>query len=97
MDDTPVTEEDACKGGATPTQVDTRLLLEISVIVSRIVAKAAQPIDKFTTNLAENWMSIRCKFEGGKVVNRSQSGSWEFRCMGDGLRESLGPAWGPQV
>ena len=97
MDDTPVTEEDARKGGATPTQVDRRLLLDILVIVSRLVAKAAQLIDNFTTNLAENWMSIRCKFEGGKVVNLSQSGSWEFRCMGAGLRENLGPTWGPQV
>ena len=77
MDDTPVTEEDARKSGATPTQVYRRLLLDISVTVSRLVAKA----------VAKNSMSIRCKFEGGKVVNRSLSGSWEFRCMGAGLRK----------
>ena len=38
------------------------------------------------TNLAEYWVGVWCKFDGGKVVNRSQSGSWEFRCMGAGLR-----------
>ena len=38
-------------------------------------------------------MHIRCKFDGGKQVNRSQSGSWEGRCAGVGLRQNLGPEW----
>ena len=97
MDDTPATEDDARNGGVEPVQVDPKLLLDIEVLVSRLVAKASQLIGNFTTNLAENWMSIRCKFEGGKVINRSQSGSWEFRCMGAGLRENLGSSWGPQT
>ena len=29
------------------------------------------------------------------MINRSQSGSWEFRCMGAGLQQNLGHAWGP--
>ena len=29
----------------------------------------------------------------GKQVNRSQSGSWEGRCAGAGLRQNLGPEW----
>ena len=40
-------------------------------------------------------MNIRCKFDGGKVINRSQSGSWDFRCMGAGLQQNLGHEWGP--
>ncbi len=48
-----------------------------------------------TTNLAKSWMHIRMKFDGGKVIHRSQSGSWEHRCMGAGLRQNLGKAWGP--
>ena len=79
MDDTPATEDDARNGGVEPVQVNTKLLLDIEVLVSRLVAKASQLIGNFTTNLAENWMSIRCKLEGGKVINRSQSGSWAFR------------------
>ena len=30
------------------------------------------------------------------MVNRSQSGSWEFRCMGAGLQFNIGHDWGPQ-
>ena len=51
----------------------------------------------FTTNLAESWMHIRSKFDGGKQINRSQSGSWQGRCAGAGLWQVLGPAWGPEV
>ena len=51
----------------------------------------------FTTNLAESWMHIRAKFDGGKVINRSQSGSWEARCSGAGLRANEGPEWGPKT
>jgi len=40
-------------------------------------------------------MHIRMKFDGGKVINRSQSGSWERRCMGAGLRQNLSKTWGP--
>ena len=39
-------------------------------------------------------MSIRGKFDGGKQYNRSQSGAWEGRCSGAGLRQNLGPQWG---
>ena len=28
------------------------------------------------------------------MINRSQSGSFQHRCMGAGLRQNLGPAWG---
>ena len=35
------------------------------------------------------------KFDGEKVINRSQSGSFEHRCMGADLRMNLGPNWGP--
>ncbi len=45
------------------------------MILSRLVAKAEQLIDNVTTNLAESWMHVRTKFDGGKVINRSQSGS----------------------
>ena len=40
-------------------------------------------------------MNIRAEFDGGKQINRSQSGSWQARCAGAGLRINEGPAWGP--
>ncbi len=70
---------------------------DIQVLVSRLVAKAQQLLGNETTNLAECWMHIRAKFDGGKVINRSQSGSWEYRCMGAGLQQNLGKEWGPVV
>ena len=39
-------------------------------------------------------MNICAKFDGGKQYNRSQSGAWERRCAGAGLRQNLGPEWG---
>ena len=72
-------------------------MCDIQVLVSRLVAKASQLLGNETTNLAECWMHIRSKFDGGKVINRSQSGSWEYRCMGAGLQQNLGKEWGPTV
>ncbi len=42
-------------------------------------------------------MHVRCKFDGGKVINRSQSGSWEHRSMGADLQHNLGKQWGPTL
>lgn len=95
--DDPITERDALTGGNHGHQLNPQLMHEIQVAVSRLVGKAGQLIYNFTTNLAENWMHVRCKFDGGKVVNRSQSGSWEHRCHGAGLEHNLGKEWGPKV
>ena len=42
-------------------------------------------------------MNVRAKFDGGKQINRSQSGSWQARCAGAGLRMNEGPSWGPKA
>ena len=34
---------------------------------------------------------------GGKVINRSQSGSWQHHCMGAGLRHNMGDQWSLQA
>ena len=49
----------------------------------------------FTTNLAECWMSVRCKCDGGKNVFRSRHGSWNARGYGAGLRQLIGHNWSP--
>lgn len=82
-------------GREVPTEINPQLMHDIQVLVSRLVGKAHQLIKNFTTNLAENWMQIRCKFDGGKVINRSQSGSWEHCCSGAGLQKNLGKCCGP--
>ena len=95
--DTLAIESEPRRGGLTPTEVAPKLLHDISVALSRLVAKSKQIIGNHTTNLAECWMHIRAKFDGGKVINRSQSGSWDNRCMGAGLRQNMGTEWGPQT
>ena len=82
---------------AKPIPISKKLMHDIQIILSRLVAKAPQLIGNFTTNLAESWMHVRTKFDGGKVINRSQSGSWEHRCMGAGLKHNLGLPWGPTM
>ena len=96
-DDNPDIEQDVRQGGLTPTEVNPKLYHDVQTALSRLVGKAAQLIGNCTTNLAECWMHIRAKFDGGKVINRSQSGSWELRCMGAGLQQNMGRGWGPKV
>ncbi len=79
-----------------PQPVDPKMMHAIQIILSRLVAKAPL-IGNFTTNLAEAWMHVRSKFDGGKVINHSQSGSWELRCYGAGLQHNLGKEWGPKL
>ena len=45
----------------------------------RIVSLAAQLVTNKTSNMAETYMSINAKFNGGKQVNRIQRGSFENR------------------
>ena len=95
--DDSATEKDARRGGQTPTAINPILLHDIQTVLTRLVGKANQLIDNETTNIAESWMHIRSKYDGGKVINRSQSGSWEFRCMGAGLQQNEGKQWGPET
>lgn len=92
--DDPATEK---RGGPTPTKINPQLQHDIQSVLSRLVRKANQLVDNATTNIAESWMHIRSKFDGGKVINRSQSGSWEHRCMGAGLQQNKGKQWAPEI
>jgi len=42
-------------------------------------------------------MNVRAKFDGGKQINRCQSGSWQARCAGAALRLNEGPSWGSEM
>ena len=95
LDQDSSTEAEVRRGGLTPTNVNQKLLHDIQALLGRLVGKVKQLLSNDTTNLAENWMNVHAKFDGGKVINRSQSGSWQHRCMGAGLRHNLGPTWGP--
>ena len=90
ISDDPTTIDDAQRGGQIPTKINVKLHHNIQTVLARLVSKADQLIDNVTTNIAESWMHIRTKYDGGKVINRSQSGSWEHRCMGAGLQQNEG-------
>ena len=91
------TESETRHGGEVPTKVNPKLLHDIQTVLSRLVTKAHQLIENVTTNIAESWMHVRSKYDGRKVINRSQSGSWENRCMGAGMQHNMGKQWGPQA
>ena len=57
------------------------------------MSKASQLVSNKTTNISENFMSIRCKMDGGKYFNRVQSGSFQHRSMAAALRVQYGPGW----
>ena len=72
------TVADARSGGIPiSTCLDPKMMTDIQIAISRLVGKVSQLLGNFTTDLAESWMHMRMKFDGGKVVNRSQSGSFQ--------------------
>ena len=95
--DDPAIEKDAKRGGQIPIKINPKLHHDIQSVLSRLVRKANQLISNVTTNIEESWMHIRSKLDGGKVINRSQSGSWEHRCMGACLQQNEGKQWGPEI
>jgi len=42
-------------------------------------------------------MNIRCKFDGGKLYNRCNHGSWHSRYYGGALLKNVGVAWSPII
>lgn len=55
------------------------LINDVLVILNKVADKSDRLLGNFTTNLAESWMAIRAKFDGGKVINRCNRGSWNTR------------------
>ena len=77
-----VTERDLLRGGLTPQTSTQSSTHDIQVVI---------------LSTAESWMHIQSKFDGGKVINRPQSGSWGHRSMGAGLKQNMDKEWGPKV
>ena len=83
--DDPAIELEARQGGLTPTYINPQLHHDIQVQLSRLIGKAEQLIGNQTTNLAESWMHIRAKFDGGKLstghkVDLGSTGAWGLGC-----------------
>ena len=85
------------QGGTQTSSTSTELLKDLYFLLDRLAEKADRLIGNFTSNLAESWMHIRCKFDGAKSSNKCFKGSFYARCYGGALRSLMGPAWAPQV
>ena len=91
-------EEWQCRTTGAPNvsigDVEDELMFRIKRAGDLLVSNAAALIDNLTSNLAESFMSLRTKMDGGKMFNRVQSGSFQHRCVATGLRVQMGPTWG---
>ena len=92
-----IQDEENSRQKLPPVPLNNELMIELNIIMNRYVAKASRLLGNFTSNLAECWMAIRAKFDGGKQINRVQKGAWNARSMGAGLRFNYGPNWSPRV
>lgn len=89
-------EEDEARGinaSCDRKNIPDDLFCRIQRAGDRLVSMAPQLISNSTSNVAEAFMNIRCKFDGGKYYNRIQRGSFQHRTYGAGLRFQLGPDW----
>ncbi|CAC5392904.1 unnamed protein product [Mytilus coruscus] len=76
-----------------PLDLDSAMRQDIALILNNVAKKSISLIGNFTTNLAECWMHMRSKFDGGKMFNHCNRGSWHTRCYGAVLRFNRGPKW----
>ncbi|CAG2207135.1 unnamed protein product [Mytilus edulis] len=79
------------------SNVEQHIIKDVLTLLNRIAEKSDRLISNSTTNLAESWMHIRTKFDGGKVYNLCNRGSWHARCYGGALRMNLDPQWSCQA
>ena len=77
--------------------VEQHIIKDVTKLLCRISEKADRFTNNSTTNLAESWMHIQTQFDGGKVHNLCNRGSWHARCYGEELRMNMGPQWSCKV
>ncbi|VDI56717.1 Hypothetical predicted protein [Mytilus galloprovincialis] len=68
------------------SNVEQHIMKDVTNLLCRIAEKTDRIINNSTTNLAESWMHIRTKFDGGKVHNHCNRGSWHARFYGGAQR-----------
>lgn len=90
-------QENSRSASSPKSSLNPKIIKDVGIILDRVAKKAPKLIGNFTTNLAECWMHIRSKFDGGKFFNHCLRGSWHTRCFAGGLRQNEGPKWSPVV
>ena len=93
-------DEDEARGGdgsINRKTIPDDLFFRVQRAGDRLVSMASQLAANKTTNLAECYMNMRCKFDGGKFYNRIQRGGFQHRCYGADLQFQMGSDWSSQV
>ena len=93
-------DEDEARGGdgsINRKTIPDDLFFRVQRAGDRLVSMASQLVANKTTNLAECYMNMRCKFDGGKFYNRIKRGGFQHRCYGAGLQFQMGSDWSSQV
>ena len=90
-------QEESRTGSNGSCTLNPKILKDVGIILNRVAQKSARLIGNYTTNLAECWMHIRTKVDGGKMFNHCSRGSWHTHCYAGGLRFNNGPKWSPIV
>ncbi|CAG2214773.1 unnamed protein product [Mytilus edulis] len=90
-------EESRLSSHLSITDLMSCMRQDLSLILSRVAKKSASLLGNFTSNLAEMWMHVRTKYDGGKIYNHCNRGSWHNRCYAASLRFNKGIQWSPQT
>ena len=69
------------------------ILLDLDAGGGRIAAKVDRIYNGLTSNLAEAYHAVRCKFDGGKFRNLVQKGNFEIRSYCAALQFNLETMW----
>lgn len=85
-----------CKEDKIATSLSEPILKIIECVqdcAKPLLRNASKLITNYTSNMAENYMSLVAKFVGGKQINRSKRGSYTHRTHAAALDYQLGPSW----
>ena len=70
-----IKEQEDSRNASNYSCSNPKIMKDVSIILSRVAAKSDRLLGNYTANLAESWMHMRTKFDGGKVFNHCLHGS----------------------
>ena len=72
---TSISSQEEARNGTTIAMLKQHIITDVLLLLCKIAEKSERLINNSNTNLAECWMHIRTKFDGGKVHNLCNRGS----------------------
>ena len=93
-------DEDEARGGdgsINRKTIPDDLFLHVQRAGDKLVNMASQLVANKNINLAECYMNMRSKFDGGKFYNHIQRGGFQHLCYRAGQQSQIGSDWSSQV